>query len=204
MFPFVCRQGSPLLSSPSTAVVTSPEAIQVELRDPRLAAFLGWLVPGAGHFYQGRVGKGLLFLVCILGTWIFGMYLGAGRVVYLSWKPDEIRWAYFCQVGVGLPAMPALLQFVHSRRNPREEPLWGGIMAPPLPPGARNFKDQGDLHFWQKDLAHYFELGTVYTMIAGLLNVLAIYDAYGGPLLVATEEEEDEDEKHKSARPTNT
>jgi hypothetical protein len=26
-----------------------------------------------------------------------------------------------------------------------------------------------------------FELGTLYTMIAGLLNVLAIFDAYGGP-----------------------
>ena len=191
------------MSSPSTPTVTSPETIQVELRDPRLAAFLAWLVPGAGHFYQGRIGKGILFLVCILGTWIFGMYLGAGRVVYLSWRPDDIRWAYFCQVGVGLPAMPALLQFVHARRDPRAAPLWGGIMAPPVPPNVRNFKDQGDLHFWQKELAHYFELGTVYTMIAGLLNVLAIYDAYGGPLLVASEEE-DEDEKLKQGHPATT
>jgi len=62
----------------------------------------------------------------------------------------------------------------------------------------------GDLHFWQKDLAHYFELGTVYTMIAGLLNVLAIYDAYGGPLLVAAEEEDDDAEKQKQGRPATT
>jgi len=183
------------LSSPTPPADNT--TIQVELRDPRLAAFLAWLVPGAGHFYQGRIGKGILFSVCILGTWIFGMYLGAGRVVYLSWKPDDIRWAYFCQVGVGLPAMPAMLQFIHSRRNPRSEPLWGGIMAPPVPAKVRTHNDQGDLHFWQKDLAHYFELGTVYTMIAGLLNVLAIYDAYGGPLLVISEEEEEEAEKLK-------
>jgi hypothetical protein len=171
--------------------------IQVELRDPRLAAFLAWLVPGAGHFYQGRIGKGILFSVCILGTWIFGMYLGHGKVVYLSWKPDEIRWAYFCQVGIGLPAMPAMWQFVHSRRHPLKEPLWDGIMAPPAPPGVRKARDQGDLHHWQLQLAHYFELGTVYTMIAGLLNVLAIYDAYGGPLLVASDEDEEEAEKLK-------
>jgi hypothetical protein len=31
-------------------------------------------------------------------------------------------------------------------------------------------------------LPRYFEMGTVYTMIAGLLNVLAIYDACCGPV----------------------
>ena len=185
-----------MVSAPNNADA-SPDLIQVELRDPRLAAFLAWLLPGAGHFYQGRIGKGVLFLVCILGTWIFGMYLGAGRVVYFTWKPDEVRWAYFCQIGVGLPAMPAFVQFLHSRSKPRAEPRWGGIMAPPTPPNVRKHKDPGDLHFWQKDLGQYFELGTVYTMIAGLLNVLAIYDAYGGPLLILSEEEEEEDEQAK-------
>ena len=40
-----------------------------------------------------------------------------------------------------------------------------------------------------------FEIGTIYTVIAGLLNVLAIYDAWGGPVLPAMESDEDEDEK---------
>ena len=31
----------------------------------------------------------------------------------------------------------------------------------------------------------YFELGTLFTMIAGLLNILAIYDAYAGPVMGA-------------------
>ena len=35
------------------------------------------------------------------------------------------------------------------------------------------------LHF---HLRSYFDLGTAYTMIAGLLNVLAVYDAWGGPV----------------------
>ena len=180
-------------STSISATESQTEIIQVELRDPRLAAFLGWLVPGAGHFYQGRIGKGLLFLVCILGTWLFGMYLGAGKVVYFSWKPDEVRWAYFCQVGVGLPAVPAMLQFVHSRRQPRADSLWGGFMAPPRPPRFLHQDDLGQLHEWQLKLNHYFELGTVYTMIAGLLNVLAMYDAYGGPLLLPAGEEDEEE-----------
>ena len=41
-----------------------------------------------------------------------------------------------------------------------------------------------DVHFPQPSvvaLAQATELGTVYTMVAGLLNVLAIYDAFAGP-----------------------
>jgi hypothetical protein len=57
-------------------------------------------------------------------------------------------------------------------------------MAPPHPP------DQLDtLH---EKLHRYFELGTVYTMVAGLLNVLAIYDAWGGPVSSAPERKKDD------------
>ena len=37
---------------------------------------------------------------------------------------------------------------------------------------------------WNYDLGDFFEIGTVFTVIAGLLNILAIYDAYGGPLII--------------------
>jgi hypothetical protein len=45
-------------------------------------------------------------------------------------------------------------------------------------------------------LHRYWEFGTVYTMIAGLLNVLAIYDAWGGPAfaLAAPPEKRDEND----------
>jgi hypothetical protein len=35
-----------------------PEPVSIDLRDPWLAAFLAWLVPGLGHMYQRRWGKG--------------------------------------------------------------------------------------------------------------------------------------------------
>lgn len=58
------------------------------------------------------------------------------------------------------------------RGNP---PAFGGIMAPP--------RSQEQLSDWHSTLNMRFELGTLYTMVAGLLNVLAILDAYGGPVV---------------------
>ena len=68
------------------------EPIEVELREPWLALFLAWLWPGAGHFYQRRYAKAVLFMVCILGTWFFGLSLGGGHVVYAS-LPKQEPWA---------------------------------------------------------------------------------------------------------------
>jgi hypothetical protein len=164
----------------TSTVFVEADNVSIDLKDPAVAGLLAWLIPGAGHLYQGRVGKGLLFMVCILGTFFYGLFLGDGKVVYASWRPLDKRFPYFCQVGVGLPAMPAIVQ---SFRNSRQmEPLFGGFMAPPaLPDEAwRGRKDQ--LAEWHADLNRRFDLGTLYTMVAGLLNVLVIYDAWGGPM----------------------
>ncbi len=64
-------------------------------------------------------------------------------------------------------------------------------MAPPALPPPRS-TDGGELGQWNKNLNRYFELGTVYTMIAGLLNILAIYDALAGPAESGEVVEEDE------------
>ena len=117
----------------------------VDLKDPMLAAFLAWLIPGLGHFYQGRTAKAGLFFVCIMATFIFGLYLGSdtrsdverggdknlgwGRVVYYSWRTGDKRLPYLCQVGVGLPALPALVQA--NRMKSGKRVFCGGLMAPP-------------------------------------------------------------------------
>lgn len=182
--------------------------VAIELKDPGLAAFLAWLIPGLGHLYQGRVAKGILYFVCILGTFSYGVYLGGnselgwGRVVYISFRPGDMRLPYLCQVCAGLPALPALVQ-AHRVRNGKE-PLAGGFMAPPALAaggfdrfGDRDRNEQPTIHALHKELHRFFELGTVYTMIAGLLNVLAIYDAWGGP--VFSEEDEEDGEENPEA-----
>jgi hypothetical protein len=152
--------------------------------------FLAWLIPGAGHIYQGRYGKGLLYMICILGAFYQGMYLGGNRVVYASWKPEEKRLAYLCQVGAGLPALPAIIQ--SYRVNHNLAPLAGGYMAPPA--------NGQELASWEKSLNRGFELGTAYTMIAGLLNILVICDAWGGPMLWSDEKEERKRNEQKKER----
>jgi TM2 domain-containing membrane protein YozV len=283
---------------------------KVILKDPALAAFLAFLIPGLGHFYQRRVFKGVLYCVCILGTFFTGLRIGHGQVVYFHWKQPENRtYAYLCQFWVGLPALPALAQaklrskdafdpnfvprpfsshfegtlsesgfadgkmpeksigtvtgtielkprqvnppkywrgtlhgtlttadgshkiegeveqrggwlesevapwperqikgFFAARLENQPEnqpaetyklegfiprPLWNYFEAPLQDPRSNDLAGEpSDLDRAHRELGGRFELGVVYTMIAGLLNILAIYDAYEGP---AYEDEEDDE-----------
>jgi hypothetical protein len=151
-----------------------PQPPAVALKNPPLAALLAWLVPGLGHFYQGRTGKGILYAVCILGLYGVGLALGQGHNVYWRWinpltNAEQFRFSYVCQFFVGLPSLPALIQatlqwFGHG-------PILGGLMAEPPQDVINALHSGGKLA----------EVSSVYTMVAGLLNVLAIYDAYDGP-----------------------
>ncbi len=182
----------------------SEQEIAVDLKNPVLAGALAWLVPGLGHFYQGRTAKGVLFCVCILSTFIYGVYLGGdshdgwGRVVFASWRPGFRRLPYLCQIGVGLAAMPAFLEA--QRAADGQKPLLGGFMAPPRPDGDPRagrrmdaLMEQPTLDDLHKRLGRYFDMGTAYTMIAGLLNILAIYDACCGPVMAESRKEEEEE-----------
>ncbi len=172
---------------------TAPEdAIKIDLKEPWIAALLAWILPGLGHVYQGRTGKGLLFFVCVLGTFFYGLYLGGGKVVYAAvpWE-QQYRWQYLCQLGVGLPSTPMLVQRSRAMKNPR----FTGFMAPPRPGQIDWVDDSGHMSKQPNELAMWtlkyhptFELGTVYTVVAGLLNVLVICDAAAGPLLISTPE----------------
>ncbi|MCC9641401.1 hypothetical protein LOC71_03880 [Rhodopirellula sp. JC740] len=166
------------------------DGITVDLRNRYLAALLAWLVPGAGHFYQGRHTKGTLFVISVLSIWMLGFALGGFHVVYASWYPGDKRWHYVLQAGVGSAALPALVQGNRMRLATDErgrtrsdyEPLWNGFMAPPHRPVLESEADE--VAAWYARRGSGYEMGTWYTMIAGLLNFLVVYDAFGGPLAV--------------------
>ena len=61
---------------------------QIPLKNPIAAAILAFLVPGAGHFYQGRIFKGIIYFVCILTLFIWGMQMGHWRILYRL-QPDD-------------------------------------------------------------------------------------------------------------------
>ena len=196
------------------------EPVVVNLGNPYLAAALAWLVPGLGHFYQRRIPKGLLFMVCVLSTYFVGLGLGHGRVVYASYRPNDFRWQYpVFQVHCGIVALPALVQayktqdgddpyYVLCERYPEdyneqalrftqidqdnppaimpERTLKDGFMAPP--PGVADPANQDVLGRWHFDYKHFYELGTLYTMVAGILNLLAVYDAFCGPAILTADQ----------------
>lgn len=185
-----------------------PTSLHVQLRDPAWAALLAWLWPGAGHLYQRRYGKGILFMICVLGTFFYGLSIGGGHVVYASWRPNDYRWQYACQLGTGLPAMPALLQSIKTKGGgdpyfvtrefdsgefPHMKPfgvdgkLKEGFMAPP--PGVVLADNRDVVALWYEELGEKYELGTLFTVVAGILNILAVYDAFAGPALIDEEEE---------------
>ena len=188
--------------------VISVDGKTVNLHHRPLAALLAWLVPGPGHYYQGRKTKAGLFFVCILTTWILGFALGGGHVVYASRPTGDFRWHYFLQAGVGAAALPALIQGNRMNENDRLPnrrtiesygPLWGGFMAPPSRPVLEDQAD--DVSAWYARHGAGYEMGTWYTVIAGLLNILVIYDAYGGPLAVPISGRKKRKEESVEARP---
>lgn len=162
---------------------------QVRLKNPPLAAFLAWLVPGLGHFYQGRIAKGVLYSTCILGLFGLGLLLGEGKIVYWRWvnpihDPDHFRLYYVGQFFAGLAALPALIQATLASWNIK--PILWGFMAEP---------SSIVLNGLHPRLGKLMEVGPVYTTVAGMLNIFAIYDAYDGPAFA------DEPENSAGAEP---
>jgi len=101
---------------------------------------LAFLIPGAGHLYQGRRTKAGIFAVCILSTFFAGMVLAQWQPVYsqvlygrdadrdpesAQLGPGPLRkersLGFYAQVFVGVPALPALIQA--WRCGPHNEPL---------------------------------------------------------------------------------
>jgi hypothetical protein len=164
----------------------------VPLKNPLKAAFLAWLMPGLGHFYQGRTGKGILYATCILGLYFMGLLLGEGNVVYWRWvnpvsDPENFRLYYPGQFFVGLPAFLAFIQgTLHSLGI--HPILWGFMDKPP----------EHIINGLHPRLGKLVEVASVYTTVAGLLNIFAIFDAYDGPAYC---DDEPEPEPEKAAKP---
>jgi hypothetical protein len=201
------------------------------------AGLLSYLVPGLGQIVQGRVGKGVLFMVCVYALFFYGMYQGSGSVhiagkdrlppveegktytissnVYL---PDRAsadtpfnlpplaanlyeRPQFLGQFWAGVVAWPAIWQYLHSdrdldkqidelrlkgataeeiealeKRKERGGTIFGRFQREPPEETVNAVHNAGDKRM---------ELAWVFTVIAGVLNILVIYDAVAGPAFVA-------------------
>jgi hypothetical protein len=105
---------------------------RIPFKNRWLAGVFAFLLPGAGHLYQGRWFKGIVCGICVLGTFFFGMELGDWSVVY--WKRDPLNMLnpYYAQVFVGLPALPSIFQSwrYQNRQNSDQAGIEGSLNAP--------------------------------------------------------------------------
>jgi uncharacterized protein DUF6677 len=117
-----------------------------------VALIASWLIPGAGHLVLGRVGRGLLFFVTIVGSFSLGLALH-GRLFWPALS-DTGKFPYFdlitvlwsfAQFGAGLCYVGSYLL---------------GFGADPQP--------------W----VGTFEYGNTFMFLAGLLNYLVMHDAF--------------------------
>jgi hypothetical protein len=153
------------------------------------AGFLSYLVPGLGQIYQGRIAKGVLFLACLLGMFFAGNAMGNWRNVYLPdpgtfpetivgrWKLNGpvkavfYRWQFLGQFWIGVAAWPALWQYNYFDPDKPNALLQNFQRAP----------DETKLNEELTNSDKTPDVAWVYTVIAGVLNILVIYDAYAGP-----------------------
>lgn len=117
-----------------------------------VAAVVGWLVPGLGHIYLGHRTRGIVLLVAIGVTFWGGVAIGGVKTTIL---PNERTAWFVAQICTGSHALATLAL---SRSLP-DKPPWE----------YSNFVAYAPAE----------DIAVVYTGVAGLLNVLVIFDLLG-------------------------
>jgi hypothetical protein len=67
-----------------------------------LLCVAAWAIPGAGHFWLGRVQKGAVFLVALTTLFAIGLSLH-GRLFPFELSEPLVALAAFANAGLGLP-----------------------------------------------------------------------------------------------------
>jgi hypothetical protein len=163
-----------------------------------MAGFLSYLVPGLGQISQGRIAKGLLFFFCLYGMFFTGMAMGGWKNVYIvdiakdengdpPWANNTWHWPktmanlynrmhYLGQFWIGVAAWPAIWQYNHLPVPSKEtSPFLHDFQRQP---------DDDEMNDFLREHGKDPDVAWVYTVIAGVLNILVIYDAFAGPAYV--------------------
>ena len=121
------------------------------------AALAGWLLPGLGHILLGERRRGGIVAVTILLVWLTGLLVGGVSVI------DHVKQSKWF-AGQMLLAPSVLVDQYHQslRRQVGGEPRPAGPGAPAAP--------------YEPSYGMPADRGTLLTTLAGLLNLLTIFD----------------------------
>ena len=193
---FFWRRRTPLRHTVESAMPETSAVSPSRKLDP-LAAVLTFVLPGLGQVIQGRIAKGFLFFFSLYGLFFYGMAMGQWKNVWIP-QPEDVatidifgyklegtvkvlvtRREYLGQFWMGAAAWPALVQYVAFDKTKETGPLFGSFQR--CPP-------EDVINHLQRDGNKRWDLGWVFTVIAGVLNLLVIYDALAGPMVREEEE----------------
>lgn len=120
--------------------------------------FLAWLVPGAGHVYAGRLTRGIIIFVMIGATFWTGVALGGVKTV--DYQAE--RYWFFAQMVTGVHGLTGW----QRQRGTQEK-----IASDPVKYAGPGSADNIAL------VAPVDTVARAYSGVAGLLNLLCIFDA---------------------------
>jgi len=126
-------------------------------KSPFVALVLGWIVPGGGHVYLGQVKKGVFFFVLLAGAFVVGIAIGG-----------------YDDVAFPKPSANTPQSDVTSRVMYRIIPLVQAM------DGAVAFASAKVARAAEPDNEYLtdYDIGLLYTCIAGLMNLVVLLDAF--------------------------
>lgn len=163
-----------------TGTYTQPDD---DVRINLIAPVLAWIIPGWGHWHMGHRARAIFIALGILVLYVGGLLIGGIDVV----DREEDFWWYCGQVCAS-PATLGIEWVKNEKLNPAPSPQAGSGRQtpasrkpqPPLPPSDPNF-DPSYVPAYSVSLGHANEMGTLFTTIAGMLNLIVILEAFRLP-----------------------
>jgi hypothetical protein len=163
------------------------KTVRDEFLTPLAAGLLAWLIPGAGHLYLRRTARGIILFVCINGLFWSGVAMGGVFTV----DPPREKWWFTAQMCTGLSGVGAWYRQNVQRHHIAEK--YNLPLAPPpdvVVDKGNRIDNTAKVNDWQQswlnaeheeggiDLVYPAEITSrAYSGVAGMLNVLCIFDA---------------------------
>ncbi|MFP4104452.1 MAG: DUF6677 family protein [Phycisphaerae bacterium] len=159
------------MASKTKAKEDKPDALQ-----PVITVGLAWLVPGLGHFFLGRKLRGVIIFMVI--TALFWTGIGIGGVLTVDRAKE--RWWFLAEMGTGIQGLYAWQRSNAVYARIREDksiykvpPGYSGPSATYVTPAVEKALVREGV-----DLVHPTEnVARAYAGVAGLMNMLCVFDA---------------------------
>jgi len=144
---------------------------QVEGPAPAIVAIAGWLVPGLGYWLMGQRTRALVVGATTLVLFLAGILIAGIRVIEVPGFDDS---------GKSIPVRTDQSIFGWTGNEIANKPWYVGqvLMGPVnLICSALSVSASNPALGYPKVKARLGEIGTLYTAVAGMLNLLAMIDS---------------------------